>query len=486
MSDIYSRMEQYINEHSMIADGVSLLAAVSGGADSMCMLDLLIRYAAEHSIRLGVVHVNHGFREESVSEAEYVESFCRDRGIAFFLESIEPGSISHAEEAARDRRYALITETARINGYDRIALAHNARDRAETVLFNMIRGTGIGGMMGIKPVRDIYIRPILCLNRDEIEAYLQTQGIAYCTDITNLGDDYARNRIRHHIITEAESINAGSVRHINELAEDAGEICELIAELAQKAYVVILSCSEDGTEKRVDIKEYINLRPLIRAEIIRMAIRDMTPHLKDITREHISSIDELAYRDTNARVDLPYGIQAYREYDHISIVASESTGAEVPDPDFGPYDSFNTEVNTGSLTEGGEPLIIPLEDGSEAVFALLQADTHIDESGLRSVDKYTKRFDYDKINKPISIRSRKDGDRIVIDEAGHIKKLSRYMIESKIPVRQRERIPLLTAGSDVIWIIGYRDSYAYRIDDTTHRILEVTVNHKSKENRKDG
>ncbi len=470
MSDIYSRVNEYIQEHAMITDGESLLAAVSGGADSMCMLDLFIRYAAEHNLRLGVVHVDHGFRAESASEAEYVESFCRERNIPFYLRRIEPGSISHAEEAARDKRYKLINEVADENGYAKVALAHNARDRAETVLFNMFRGSGISGMTGIRPVREMYIRPILCLDRDEIEDYLSEKGIAYCTDVTNLGDDYARNRIRHHVISEAEAVNAGSVCHMNDLADDAEEICLFLRELASEACEKLVTHDEDMREYRIDAAGFRELRPFVRAEILREIIMRMTPHLKDITRDHILSIDGLAGRETNGRVDLPYGIRAYREYDHISITSASASPAR----------ETEAQPEIDDLRDIGDETSILLDNGSMMTLSLISAADAGDMSGLKSADKYTKRFDYDKIDKPVGIRSRRTGDRIVIDEDGHEKKLSRYMIESKIPERLRDSIPLLTAGSSVIWIIGYRDSYAYRIDETTRRILEVTVKNKLK------
>lgn len=480
MSDIYSRVKEYIQEHAMIADGDSLLAAVSGGADSMCMLDLLIGYAAEHSLKLGVVHVDHGFRTESADEAGYVETFCRERNIPFYLRKIEPGSISHAEEAARDRRYELISEVADANGYTKVALAHNARDRAETMLFNMFRGSGISGMTGIRPVRDMYIRPILCLDRNEIEEHLRTRGIAYCTDSTNLGDDYARNRIRHHVISEAEIINAGSVRHMNELAEDAEEICDLIQDLVSEACEKIVTCDEDLGEYRINTAGYRELPPLIRAGIIRRIIMDLTPHLKDITREHIESLDDLAYRESNGRADLPYGIRAYREYDRIcitsaSVYTTRETGTET-----------EAVADITNLSDIGDKTSILLDDGSTMTLSLIPGIDTGDMSVLKSADKYTKRFDYDKIDKPVSIRSRRNGDRIVIDEAGHAKKLSRYMIESKIPERLRDSIPLLTSGSDVIWIIGYRDSCSYRIDETTCRILEVTVTNNKLKGENDG
>lgn len=460
----------------MTVPGSALLAAVSGGADSMCMLDLLIRYSREHDIRLGVVHVDHGFRDESASEAAYVSDFCAKRGIPFHLQTIEPGSIKPAEEAARIRRYELIAETASVHGYDRVALAHNRQDRAETMLFNMFRGTGIYGLTGIRPVRDIYIRPVMCLDRDEIEEYLRTRGIEYCTDRTNLEDDYARNRIRHHIITESRSVNDRSVVHMNELAEDADEICDLIGRLTMEAYDRCVDDSSGPDEYTVDVSGYTGTDHVIRMELIRTIIRDMTPHLKDITREHINSIDELAFRDGNGRTDLPYGIRAYREYETIRILKESFDGSKAAAAENGEALFNSTVIDLSKLSPGGKVLNIRTDDGCEAAFSLLAPDVVPEDATLRSPDKYTKRFDYDKIDKLVTLRFRETGDHIVIDGSGHTKKLSRYMIESKIPGRIRDRVPILAAGNDVIWIIGYRDSCAYRIDAGTRRILEVTVN----------
>lgn len=475
MSDIYPRVCNYIEMHGMTAPGSAILAAVSGGADSMCMLDLLIRYCKEHGIRLGVVHVDHGFREESASEAEYVSDFCTQKGIPFYLCRIERGSIRPAEEDARIRRYELIAETASAHGYDRVALAHNRQDRAETMLFNLFRGTGISGLTGIRPVRDMYIRPVMCLDRDEIEEHLRDEGIEYCTDRTNLEDDYARNRIRHHIITESESINDRSVIHMNELAGDVDEICDLICRLAKEAYDRCVEVSPDSDEVKVHLSGYIHTDHVIRMELIRMIIRDMTPHLKDITRGHINSIDELAYREGNGRVDLPYDIQAYREYDCIRILKKQPDGYGRSEGQTCGTAYGGMDIDLSDLSRDGKDLCIRTDDGSEVVFSLIMRDETAEE-GLRSPDKYTKRFDYDKIDKLITLRFRGPGDRIVIDGAGHTKKLSRYMIESKIPERIRDDIPVLAAGNDVIWIIGYRDSCAYRIDAGTHRVLEARVN----------
>ncbi|MBO4900625.1 MAG: tRNA lysidine(34) synthetase TilS [Lachnospiraceae bacterium] len=477
-------MSNYIMKHEMLSEGDRVLAAVSGGADSMCMLDLLIRFCGEHGMKLGVVHVDHGFRSESASEAAYVESFCRERDIPFFLEKIEPGSIPKSEEAARIRRYELISEVSSKNGYTCTALAHNMRDRAETILFNIFRGTGLTGLTGIRPVRDEFIRPIMCLDRSEIEAYLETAGISFCTDQTNLEDDYSRNRIRHHILPEAEMINDGSLRHMNDMAEDVSGVCDLISQLASEAYQDVVRAGSAG-EYSIDISRFSGLHPVIRGEVIRMILHHMTPHLKDISREHISGVEDLAFRDSNGRFDLPYGIRAYRSYETICVRKdpegdSSAEGAIIGIPEKG------LRIDLTGLTPGGEPMIIRMDESRELVFSLTEVLSAEAKSGMTSGSDYAKCFDYDKINKLLDLRFRREDDHLIIDAEGHSKKLSRYMIESKIPEFMRDRIPVIADGTDIIWIAGYRDSYAYRIEDSTTRILKIQIADSNTKGEKDG
>ena len=478
MSDIYSTVCDHISDHRLIGPGESILAAVSGGADSMCMLVLLLRYARDNSHKLGVVHVDHGFRPEAADEAAYVRGFCADRNIPFFLKTIEQGTCEKTEEAARIRRYELISETADKEGYDLVALAHNANDRAETMLFNLFRGTGIKGLTSIRPVRDRYIRPILCLRRDEIESCLKEEGIWFFTDSTNLEDDYSRNRIRHHVIPEACTVNSRAVEHMNSLARDAEEICDLTASIAHKAYNDSVRWEDADRDKGVmtaemDVNAFILLHPVIQREVIRLIIFRMTPHLKDIEREHIDTVRGLFFRDSNASADLPYGIRASREYDHVRINKKDKKAGD------GQYDPGSVDLSGGinvdlDTLKPDDPLAVDVSPEERIVFSLIETGKNDDKSGYMRSNEYTKCFDYDKINKFLTIRHRCPGDRITVDEKGHRKDISGYMIDSKIPERLRDRILMIADGSDIIWIIGYRDSYAYRIGDETTRILKIT------------
>jgi len=476
MSDIYSLMVNYITGHKMLKEGESILAAVSGGADSMCMLCLLIRYAKDHGNKLGVISVDHGFRTEAAAEAEYVYNFSKSNGLPVYIRKIEPGTCGKSEEAARIRRYELICETASAEGYDHIALAHNEQDRAETMLFNMFRGSGILGLTGIRPVRDMFIRPIMCLGRDEIEGYLKDNNIVYFTDRTNLEDDYARNRIRHHIIPEALSVNEGSVRHMNSLADDIYEIYEYIDDQTVDVYERIVKADEDSGIYTVKCDEYVSLSKVLRMGILRRIIYKMSPHLKDISREHLESADRLVFKENGARADLPYGIRVYKEYDLLRIVPGSGPNEKAGQvPEAAQGEELCVEIDIRDLKADGSPVSIDTGSGSRLKISLFKADkVSMDDIALAH-NSYTKLFDYDKINKLFTLRFRETEDQIIIDPAGHKKALSRYMIEAKIPNRIRGEIPLIADGNNVIWLIGYRDSYAYRIDESTKLILELKL-----------
>ena len=175
----------------MLQPGDRVVAGVSGGADSVCLLFLLLEWRREFPLDIAVVHVNHGIRPEAGEDARYVEKLCGEHRIPFFLTEADVRQRSILEKAAEEW------------GATKIAVAHNSNDRSETQLFHLFRGSGIRGLASILPVRGRIIRPILCLERWEIEDFLTQQGIFYCKDATNDEDDYTRNRIRHHILPYA-------------------------------------------------------------------------------------------------------------------------------------------------------------------------------------------------------------------------------------------------------------------------------------------
>ena len=219
-----NKVLEYVKKYRMIEPGDIIVAGISGGADSVCLLFMLLAIRPIIPFSLRVVHVNHGIRIDAFQDASYVKALCDKWEIPFFLieEDIHERAKKHGHSVEEEGRIVRYEAFARIldGQKGKIAVAHNSNDRAETMLFHLFRGTGLGGLSGIPPVNGNIIRPLLCLERNEIEHWLQKQNISFCQDSTNDSDNYTRNRIRHHILPYAENeIFRGAVSHMAQTAD---------------------------------------------------------------------------------------------------------------------------------------------------------------------------------------------------------------------------------------------------------------------------
>lgn len=446
------KVEEFIRRKHMISSGERIVVGVSGGADSMCLLDVLSYLAPVMNFSIQAVHVNHMIRgEEADRDEAFVRAYCMQRGIKLQCVHIDVKKMAKEtgeslEEAGRKARYEAFESVA---GADKIAVAHHGDDQAETVLYNIFRGSSIRGIGGMRPMRDKVIRPLLCVSRKEIEAYLEECHIEYCTDSTNLSDEYTRNKIRNVMIPYVqENINHDAVENVNELSRDMQEAYEYINSQAQKVYEAscMKSCTDDE-RIRLDIKVLIKEPSIIRREVIMIALRAVAGTLKDITRKHVNSVEELIEKSVSKKRDLPYGITVVRGYEELAF-----------------------------LREGQELLMDednPFWQLHEDSFELQVLDYDGDWEKL--TNDYTKVFDYGKIKGNVEIRKRLPGDYITLDGSEKKKLLKAYFIDEKVPRGQRDKIWVLAEASHVLWVVGYRTSAAYKTDETTKKILKVTV-----------
>lgn len=467
-----TKVYDYVQKYHMIQEGDTIVAGVSGGADSVCLLFMLIEIRKKINFNLSVVHVNHGIREEAVQDEEYVRKLCEEHNIPFYLTCADVKAYAKEqglseEEAGRKIRYLAFEEALQkencLNHNGKIAVAHNSNDCAETILFHLIRGAGLRGLGGIRPVNGKIIRPILCLERAEIENYLSSQKILYCHDCTNEQDVYTRNRIRHHILPYAEQeICKGAVGHISRAGEHLQQAEEFIRRQTREAK---LRCCPKMSDKEVviDIMSLKQEDDYLQSQILLSALWQISPGRKDITFVHIDSIKELLDKDGCKEIHLPYGIIVCKEYDRVTLKKN------VPENDAGAIENDEVPVLEESLTgESGEISVPGLGTVKFSVFSF-------DKTENIPQKKYTKWFDYDKIIGCLTLRNRKSGDYLTLrsGEALQHKKVKDYMIAEKIPKIQRNRIPLLAEGEHVLWLVGYRISEYYKVDANTKRILQV-------------
>ena len=514
----------YLEEHHMIVPGEKIVAGVSGGADSVCLLFLLLSYREKMPLSLTVVHVNHGLRREAGEDARYVEALCRENEIPFLLTvaDVHRRALEEKcseEDAGRRIRYEAFRQAAEKLGGAKIAVAHNSHDNAETMLFHLFRGTGIKGLSGIAPVRTDgegreIIRPILCLKREEIEAYLEERGIAWRTDCTNSGDEYRRNRIRHHILPYAEhEIAEGTVAHMAQTAELLREtegflelqtreaLCACVepeegiperqaekAKLSEEEREDRKSSEEAGNGKApegrdgsrkycgytVDVESFLQFHPALQKRMLYELLCRLSPRGKDISFRHISDTRDLFLRSEHRRIRLPFGITVRRQYGKVTLERGEEADRGIPEK--GALEKDMTPVKKVSLTEEifVRPAVYNLGQWGKMEFQGISAKKEQEVPGNR----YTKWFDYDKIKESLVIRSRMQGDFLTIaDGKGNMihKSLKKYMVTEKIPQQLRDRIPVLAAGNHILWLVGRRISEYFKVDGNTKRILQVKL-----------
>ena len=461
----------------MIAQGDRVIAGVSGGADSVCLFFVLSELKQTLDFELIAVHVNHGLRGESAdADEQFVRALCRQYNVSLEvsrvnLELIAKNRKQSLEEAGRNVRREAFAAAMKKYGANKIALAHHQNDNAETLLWNLCRGSGLTGLGGIRPVNGCYIRPLLCMTRKEIETFLEKRGQPYCTDETNSGTDYTRNRLRHLILPVLEEkSNTQSVRHMNEAMQQMQELREYMESQAQNAQ---RECTkwESAECCLIDKERFLAYPRILRTFIIRSCLESLHGQLADFGQIHVEEILNLFDRQAGRKLCLPGRLTARRVYEGVQLCADVGKETE----------------------EQNNAFVLP------SVFLNIPGETCLPEQGLtarcRIIKKpdtfsmkeipeniYTKWFDYDIIKKDcafiekgLCIRSKIPGDCITIDKSGHSKKLKSWFVNEKIPAGERAEISLLAKGNDILWIIGHRMSCAYQVSEQTEQILQIEI-----------
>lgn len=465
---IEQRVWDFIQQHQMLKPGDRVVAGVSGGADSVCLLLLLLRWRRELSLTIQVVHVNHGIRREAKEDAAYVEALCGKYQVPFTLVEEDVRKRALKEKCSEEEMGRIIRYEA-FAGADpskeaKIAVAHNSNDLAETMLFHLFRGSGLSGLCGIRPVRDHVIRPILCLERKEIEAYLKERGVRWCSDATNEEDDYTRNRIRHHILPYVEQeIVKGCVPHMAQTASmllDTERYLEKVVQEARERLVY-----RQAGWVSIDREGYNSLDPVIGRRLLYQLLRENSPGRRDIAYVHVQDVEKLFVREGNAVISLPYGMIARRQYEKVLLGRSIEAAIE----DF--------SIDLQKMLQ--MPVTVEAAGMEALSFQVFSAEKFFEKIEDIPQNRYTKWFDYDKIKESLTVRARKTGDFLSIRGPGDgeviHKSVKDYMVAARIPRQERDRIPLLADGDHILWIVGYRISENYKISKNTKRILQVQL-----------
>lgn len=481
MENFEKKIEAYINKYKMLAGVSHVVVGVSGGADSVCLLTLLSKLAEKYHISIYAVHVNHMIRgAEADSDEAFVEKLCNEMNVRLKVVRKDVCSLANkekmtVEEAGRNVRYDAFAELCReLEKSDKckktvIAVAHNENDAAETVIFNMIRGSGADGIKGIPPIRDNIIRPLLCVKREEIEAYLGEIGIQYCTDSTNNDTEYTRNKIRLGIIPVMEEINNRAIEHIIKLAAHVGEYTAYTDSQVEYFIKQHVSCIKNETDTELWSVSMNMLRgenPLIEGLIIKRLIAIVCGGSKDIGSTHVEEVRKLYSSKSGAIIMLPHGAVARHNYGKLEFVSPKASKecitaeeALINEKDVWQQRIYMDRDAVYTLDNGRGQLSVRIYDRPEILDL--------------SKKEYTKLFDYDKIRNHILLRNCRENDYMVIGADGAQKKINRLFGACKIPAGQRNQIMLVADGSEIIWAIGIRIGERYKVEKNTKRIVEM-------------
>lgn len=481
MKSIFETIEKY----QMIKAGMRVVAGVSGGADSVCLLYVLREYQKQIPFGLTVIHVEHGIRgEASLGDAVFTKRLCREMGIDCCVISADVQQTARerklsVEEAGRRERYRIFEEFCRENGCDRIAVAHNQNDQAETLLWNLVRGSGLKGLGGIRPVRDRIIRPLLFTDREKIEQILKTAGISWRTDSTNLEQDYTRNRIRLSIIPQMEQeLNARAGLHMAQAAQRLQQVQDYLDRMTDQAAKECIVKREGSAE--LLLEPFLCQDELIQTELLKRVlgmVRNRTG-LKDISNVHLEMLRKLADMDCGKECHIP-GVRAVREQGILRFGGcnGEKRKKCETSSSIRKKEVENTKKYSDNLRSPEYLLPVSGQQKIENLLiktSLVEYDVSLMEE-IREEKKYTKWLSYDTINNSVCLRKRKTGDYLVVNESGGRKKLKDYLIDCKIPKDRRDDLWLLADGSHILWVIGYRISSEMKVTRDTKKIWKIQI-----------
>ncbi len=459
-----------IEKHNMIDLGCEVILGLSGGADSVALFFVLLEYRQfleekyHKSFRLRCVYVHHMIRDDADRDVELVTRLCGEQNIPLFVEkrdvTAEAKELSQTvEEAGRRIRYAIFEKYAKEAESDirpaKIAVAHHMDDQAETVLFNMVRGTGITGLSGMQPVTGNIIRPLLGVTKAEILGYVKSLGKEYITDSTNSDVKYSRNRLRNETIPSLAKINDRAVEHIAAAAEKLAVAERFMEQCAAHEYDNCVKIGEymGVRELHLVVERYNKLDEALKDLLIMQLLCDCAGRSKDIGEVHVKSVESLAEGQTGRFVMLPYAMTAHRTGDTI-VVRKNAPENE----------NENGNFNNLSFT-------MDVKDIDDV------AEISRDDTGKIKVVKKecTKFFDYDKITGCVHMKSVDTSDEMIIDRYGHKKKVGRIFIDEKIPAYRRKDYCAICDERDILWIPGLRDAFNCRVDESTRRVAVITV-----------
>lgn len=471
LTEFENKIAGFIKANGLFGSADKILLAISGGADSIALLHTLQTLKAE-GLSTGdfvCAHINHQLRgSEADADEEFVIAQAHSLSLPIATRRIETIGFAREnklsiETAARQLRLKSLLDIAKANNCNCIATGHQKNDNAETILQRLARGTGFRGLGGIWPKRlfadDIrFVRPLLCVSRDEILQYLNKRNLKWRTDKTNENCTYRRNFIRHRLMPALQQdCNNNIVEQLFSLSQSARRFYDLVCEATEKVWSKLADCS--GDKLKLDLEIFSNQPEPVKIELIRKSLTSLGSGERDLTHRHYERILQLAEQKTSGRkIELPDGFVVGYEYGNLIFGRAKERPKEKL--------SESVELEVPGQTRFGDCMI----DAT-----IFEADGHDIKKLKTEKNKSIERFDLDKLQSPLVIRSRQAGDRFIPLGLTEEKKVGKFLTGAKVPQQLRKKTLIIADNEKIIWVWPTRISEQVKVNGQTKKILQLQI-----------
>jgi tRNA(Ile)-lysidine synthase len=466
MEDLRQRVHRFIQKEGLVQDqtgekGRKLLVGVSGGPDSVCLLHILDQLKESLGVRLHIAHLNHMLRGlESDADASYVKELSDALGIpaTFGQRDVDAYHKKHSlslEAAAHEVRYDFFLDVAESIGAVCIALGHTQDDQVETILMNLVRGTGITGLRGMRPVRKlrsagggilVVARPLIEVTRRETEEYCRVHKLNPRIDYSNFSLEYTRNRIRHELVPLLRQYNRNIDVTLMRAARVVTDELSFIEPQIYREWDRVVQEQPNGL--LIDKEKLLSLHPALQRHLLRKVLGYMLGDITDIESVHIEKIMEALSKPAGKRLSLPRGLFFHVGYHTCLVVRGSVNICPLP------------------VLEGESRLNVPGE--TELPGWLVRASI---AQPVEKGDSFAECLDLDAAGTDLVVRRRKAGDRFQPLGMGEPKRLQDFMVDAKIPRLWRDRIPLVCSPDGIIWVVGWRIAESVKVANGTRKVL---------------
>ena len=468
---LQEKVEESLEAASLLKPTSVILAALSGGADSLALFLALHRLADKHGFELRAAHLNHGLRgAESEADAAFVEGICSQFSVPLVSHKVDVAGVRARrrlswEQAARIARYDFLTRVVLETGASAIALGHTSDDQAETVLLHLLRGSGVRGLRGMLPLSSwrtahgsaTLARPMLNVSRRETEAYCLEHGLTPRLDSSNLEERFTRNRIRRKLMPQLEEFNPSVKRSLLRLARTVAQDVAYLDQQTASVWSSLAVVEQDGV--RLDRHAFKAQHPSLQAHVLHRAYAQTAGEASGLSMAQIETMKELAEKGAGRFLSLHGGVRFGTGYEEIFL-----TGKGDP--------RSNRALDETTLRVPGETRA----GGWCVAIRLLERGNR--PSDLKHDNPYCAYLSLDALGEELTVRSRLSGDRFQPLGLPREKSLKEFMIDAHVPRTQRNGTPLVMANDRVAWVVGWRIAHWARVTPETEVVLEVSF-HKT-------